>query len=70
MSRKKSARKKKVTPLIPPATEAEKDFASRVWTEAQDVMVERGYGRHLWGNMPSACHEFVILMIRQTKCAS
>jgi hypothetical protein len=54
-------------PLSPPATEAELNEASRVWTKAQDIMVKRGYGRHLWGNQRKCCHEFVVLMLRQSK---
>jgi hypothetical protein len=54
----------KVKPLNPPATEAELNNASRYWTEAQDVMVQRGFCRHLWGNERACCHEFVVLMLR------
>ena len=57
--------KPKVKPLIPPATEAEKDRAAAVWTSAQDVMVNRGYGRELWGNQSSCCQEFVIIILRE-----
>lgn len=60
----KKTSKAKVTPLVPAATEAEKNRASEIWTAAQDVMVARGYGRHLWGNQAECCHEFVILMLR------
>jgi hypothetical protein len=62
------ARKRKtVKPLDPPATEAELNRASEVWTAAQDVMVERGFARHLWGNYPASCHEFVVLMLRTAR---
>lgn len=57
-------RKPTVKPLVPPATEAELNEASRVWTEAQDIMVKRGFGRELWGNQRRCCHEFVVLMLR------
>lgn len=53
-----------VKPLDPPATAAELNEASRCWTAAQDVMVQRGFGRHLWGNERACCHEFVVLMLR------
>ena len=56
--------KPKALPLDPPATEAELDHASQIWTAAQDVMVARGFGRHLWGNQHAAGHEFVVLMLR------
>lgn len=54
----------KPLPLNPPATEAELDRAAEIWTAAQDNMVARGYGRHLWGNQQAAGHEFVVLMLR------
>lgn len=60
----------KVLPLDPPATEAEKNEASRVWTAAQDVMVARGFGRYLWGNTSEATHDFVILMLRAAKATA
>ena len=56
-----------VKPLDPPATEAELNEASRCWTEAQDVMMERGYGRILWGNQRHCCHEFVVLILRASQ---
>jgi len=56
-----------VKPLNPPATEAEKNEASRVWTAAMDVMQARGFGRHLWGNTSGAAQDFVILMLRAHK---
>jgi hypothetical protein len=55
----------KVKPLHPPATEAELEFASVVWTAAQDIMVRRGFGRHLFGNQSRASNEFVVLMLRE-----
>ncbi|HEY8898915.1 MAG TPA: hypothetical protein VIM61_00670 [Chthoniobacterales bacterium] len=55
----------KTMPLSPPATEAELDRASTIWTAAQDAMVERGFGRHLWGAQQQAGHEFVVLMLRE-----
>jgi hypothetical protein len=54
----------KVAPLDPPATEAELDLASRVWTDAQDVMVARGFGRVLFGATSKASNEFTVLMLR------
>lgn len=56
---------KKPKPLKPPATEAELDRASEIWTAAQDTMVARGFGRELWGNQRACCHEFVVLMLRE-----
>lgn len=56
-------------PLDPPAMEAELNEASRVWTEAQEIMVARGFGLHLWGSQPSSCHEFVVLMLRAAQNA-
>lgn len=51
-------------PLDPPATEAELDHAAEIWTSAQDVMVARGFARHLWGCGTAVQHEFVVLMLR------
>jgi hypothetical protein len=51
-------------PLHPPATEAEKNRASEIFTAASDDMVARGYARHLWGNQSGAAQEFIILQIR------
>lgn len=62
-----SAAPKKVRPLKPPATEAELNRASEIWTAAQDIMVARGFARHLWGNQHSSCHEFVVLMLREAR---
>jgi len=56
--------KKKVQPLNPPVTESELNEASLVWTDAQNIMVARGYGRELWGNQRRCCQEFVVLMMR------
>lgn len=53
-----------VRPLDPPSTEVELNRASAIWTEAQDIMVKRGFGRELWGNQRQCCHEFVVLMLR------
>ena len=64
ITRSREAAKMKPKPLIPAATEAELNEASRCWTEAQDVMVARGFGRVLWGNQRACCHEFVVLMLR------
>jgi len=55
---------KTVKALKPPATKAELDGASAIWTAAQDIMVKRGYGLALWGNQRACCHEFVVLMLR------
>jgi len=66
MSRKKN-KIIAVKPLNPPATEAEKNEASRVWTAAMDVMQARGFGRHLWGNTSGAAQDFVILMLRASR---
>lgn len=54
----------KPAPLDPPATEAELDNASRVWTAAQDVMVARGFGRLLWGSQGKDCHDFIVILLR------
>lgn len=53
-----------VLPLDPPASEAELEIASRVWTDAQDVMVARGFGRLLFGAQAKASNEFTVLMLR------
>lgn len=53
-------------PLHPPATEAEKDRACRIFTAASDDMVARGFCRHLWGNLSGPAQEFIILQIRLT----
>lgn len=55
----------KALPLYPPATEAELERASQIWTAAQDVMVARGFGRTLWGNQHASGHEFVVLILRE-----
>lgn len=57
--------KPQTLPLDPPATEAEKDRASRIFTAAADVMVARGFGRHLWGNTSGPAQEMIILMLRE-----
>jgi len=57
--------KAKHLPLDPPATEAELNRASQIWTAAHDVMVARGFGRHLWGCQSAAGHEFMVLMLRE-----
>jgi len=54
----------KPTPLDPPATEAEHDRASELWTLASDDLVRRGYARHLWGNLALPSKEAIIHMIR------
>ena len=51
-------------PLNPPATEAEMEHASALWTAASDDLVARGYARHLWGNLAMPAREIVILIIR------
>lgn len=58
------AKARRPLPLNPPATEAELNCAAEIWTAAQDVMVARGFARHLWGSSPAAAHEFVVLMLR------
>lgn len=55
---------KKTKPLNPPATEAEMEHASALWTAASDDLVARGYARHLWGNLAMPAREIVILIIR------
>lgn len=60
-----SALARQLKPLKPPATEAELDRASAVWTAAQDIMVARGFARALWGNQRQCCHEFVVLLLRE-----
>lgn len=57
-------------PLHPPATEAEKERASRIFTAASDDMVARGYCRHLWGNLSGPAQEFIILQIRLTDASA
>ena len=52
-------------PLDPPATDAELNRAAKIWTEAQDIMVERGFARHFWGMLEHAGHEAMVLMLRQ-----
>jgi hypothetical protein len=51
-------------PLVPAATEAELNEAAKVWTDAQDVMAARGYGRLLFGNQSRESNEFIVLMLR------
>ncbi|HSI10392.1 MAG TPA: hypothetical protein VK961_00045 [Chthoniobacter sp.] len=55
----------KVQPLNPPATEAELERASLLWTNASDDLVARGYARHLWGCNSTPAKELVVLLLRE-----
>ena len=52
-------------PLNPPATAAELDHAAEIWTAANDVMVARGFARHLWGCLRQPARDLVVLVIRE-----
>jgi hypothetical protein len=51
-------------PLEPPATEAEKNRAAELWTNANDDLVARGYARSLWGNLSRPAQEQIVLILR------
>ena len=58
------AKPSETKPLVPPATEAELDRASEIWTAAMDDMVSRGFERKLWGYQSEATKDFTVLLLR------
>ena len=57
-------------PLDPPATEAELEEASRIWTASMDDMTARGWAPHLFGNQSRGARELTILLIREARATS